>query len=236
MTSAQKQLEKSISHSEIEADFSRLLWSAKLKDVTRFFKQRYWENETQAELRRKEFSDFRLENVAEHSWHLADAVVVLGPRFERVNVDRAIAIASLHDLLEIETGDFDPIGTGEGADTHAFSKKKSEVKNHAETLALKRLKRKFHDCTTYQFDLIEEYLSLRTREALFVKALDKIQVLILVWQYKCEVGIEASHVDFANNYCRQQVSNHFPELSGHLEYMLELVGKIPQINSLRKSA
>jgi putative hydrolase of HD superfamily len=48
----------------------------------------------------------RRERTAEHCWHIALAVVVLH-RFaaEEVNLDRAVTLAVLHDLPEVEAGD-----------------------------------------------------------------------------------------------------------------------------------
>jgi putative hydrolase of HD superfamily len=45
----------------------------------------------------------RPENAAEHSWHLALAVLTLPT--EGVEVDRALAMALVHDLVEIDAGD-----------------------------------------------------------------------------------------------------------------------------------
>ena len=48
----------------------------------------------------------RLENSAEHSWHLALAVLAFHPYAESpVNLPRALQMALLHDLVEIDAGD-----------------------------------------------------------------------------------------------------------------------------------
>lgn len=227
---------KEISVCSVEQDFDRLRWSRKLSSIPRFYGQRYWEKETALETRRRNLAKFGLENVAEHSWHLCDAVLVIAPRFAPLNVDRAVSLATVHDILEIETGDFDPVGDGAGDDTHAFSLTSKARKDISERKALNELRARFADCTPYQFDLIAEYLDLQSEEACFVKALDKIQVLILIEEYKSEEGVESSHLQFANRYCRDQVQKYFPALTGHLNFMLERIESLPKKQGLRKSA
>ncbi len=224
-----------IDEAAVRADFDRLMWSSQLRDVTRFLGQRYWENESLQELqRRKSFGTFRLENVAEHCWHLSDAVIVIGPRYKELDIGKAAILASVHDLLEIDTGDFDPIGNGSGLETHAFSNVKSREKLLAEEMALNRIREKFKNCTNFQFDAIMDYLLLESIEARFVKALDKIQVLMLVYEYKQSSGIESEHMKFANKYCGAQVDMHFSKLRPYLDYMLDLIDRIP--TPIRKTA
>ena len=56
----------------------------------------------------------RNENTAEHSWHLAVAVLVLAEyAAEPVDLARVVRMALIHDIVEIDAGDtffFDPIG------------------------------------------------------------------------------------------------------------------------------
>ena len=212
----------------VQADFDRLHWSAGLREVTRFLGQRYWEAESLRHIRNhKSFGAFRLENVAEHSWHLSDAVIVIGPRFPKLNVGKATILATVHDLLEVVTGDYDPIGTGSGLETHAFSSSKGLEKQEAEFCALDGIKERFEKCSKLQFEMIDEYLRLSSDEACFVKALDKIQVLILVHHYKMEAGIEREHLAFAKDYCGAQIDKNFPGLRPYLDHMLRKLEDLP---------
>ncbi len=56
----------------------------------------------------------RNENTAEHSWHLAVAVLVLAEyAAEPVDLARVVRMALVHDIVEIDAGDtffFDPVG------------------------------------------------------------------------------------------------------------------------------
>lgn len=48
----------------------------------------------------------RRENTAEHSWHLAMAVMVLAPLAdEEIDLSRALKMALVHDVVEIDAGD-----------------------------------------------------------------------------------------------------------------------------------
>jgi len=48
----------------------------------------------------------RVENTAEHSWHLGMAVAILAPfATEPVDLARAITMALVHDIVEIDAGD-----------------------------------------------------------------------------------------------------------------------------------
>ncbi|KIT16807.1 HD domain-containing protein [Jannaschia aquimarina] len=47
----------------------------------------------------------RPENAAEHSWHLALAAMTMATHGEGADIDRAIAMALVHDLVEIDAGD-----------------------------------------------------------------------------------------------------------------------------------
>ena len=57
--------------------------------------------------RRNRLADgIRRENTAEHSWHLGIAALVLAPfASEPVDVGTAVAMALVHDIVEIDAGD-----------------------------------------------------------------------------------------------------------------------------------
>jgi putative hydrolase of HD superfamily len=61
----------------------------------------------------------RRENSAEHSWHLAMSVIVLaGAADEKIDVGRAVEMALVHDIVEIDAGDtfiYDAIGNEDKA-------------------------------------------------------------------------------------------------------------------------
>ncbi len=123
---------------EVKKDIDLILWSTRLSELYRFTHQRFWETETLAnEMALKiegEDKDRkpvpRAESVAEHSWHIADIILIIAPRFPQLQIERCLLHAILHDKLEIITGDKNPLGkNGKGTKTHAFNPTKKSVKD-----------------------------------------------------------------------------------------------------------
>ena len=82
-----------ISPAEIRRDIDTMLWSMRLCSIRRYFHQRFWEAETtEAEYASRLEASPRLESVAEHSWHVADTVVLLGGHFPSLNVHRCVTL------------------------------------------------------------------------------------------------------------------------------------------------
>ena len=109
----------------------------------------------------------RNENSAEHSWSLAMAVMTIAPLVDpELDILRAIQMALLHDIVEIDAGD-------------TFCYADQGGKYERETLAAKRI---FGMLPSPQaqayFDLWKEFEHRSTKEALFVNAFDRILPLI----------------------------------------------------------
>ena len=106
----------------------------------------------------------RLENTAEHSWHLAVMAMLLAEHAnEPVNVSRVVRMVLVHDIVEIDAGDtyhYDPVGALDKADR--------------ERRAADRL---FGILPADQGkelrDLWEEFEACRTPDARFAAALDR---------------------------------------------------------------
>lgn len=66
----------------------------------------------------------RAENSAEHSWHLAMALMSLKPQLPKdLNIDHAIKLALVHDICEIGAGDicaYDPNRANKAKDEEAY--------------------------------------------------------------------------------------------------------------------
>ena len=112
----------------------------------------------------------RRENSAEHSWHLAMYALILseyacGP----VNTNRVIRMLLLHDVVEIDAGDF-PIHGGSS----------SELQAEQEFRAAQRL---FGILPPQQgkelLALWQEFERAETEDAKFAKALDRFQPLLV---------------------------------------------------------
>jgi 5'-deoxynucleotidase YfbR-like HD superfamily hydrolase len=206
---------------EIKADIDAILWSMRLCQLRRFFHQRYWENETRdAEYANKIESSPRLESVAEHSWLVADAVLIIGPHFEKINLPHCTELAILHDKLENITGDKNPVGRdGTGLKTHAFSEQHRMLKDNAEIEALNiyldNLRPQIRD---RQRKLLLEIIDGKTDDALFVKAIDKLLALAFVYKKK-KGNISDKHLHFTYSYSRK-ICNYFPQMQSHYEELL----------------
>lgn len=111
----------------------------------------------------------RKENSAEHSWHLAMyAMVLYESADETVNLDRVIKMLLIHDIVEIDAGDF-PIH-------------ESHNPNEQEELEQKAAKRIFGLLPLEQEkefrQLWEEFEASESHDARFAKSLDRFQPLI----------------------------------------------------------
>lgn len=112
----------------------------------------------------------RKENSAEHSWHLAMYALLLneyagGP----VNVNRVMQMLLLHDIVEIDVGDF-PIHGGSSAQVQAEQEDKAAVR----LFGLLPQPQGNELLTLWQ-----EFERGETEDAKFAKALDRFQPLLI---------------------------------------------------------
>lgn len=121
-------------------------------------------------LRRTPVSDnSRLENSAEHSWHLALAAMTLheyGP--EGMDASRVLELVVVHDLVEIDAGD-----------TFAYDAAGHETKSARERAAADRIFGLLPADQAHRFRALwEEFEAIATPEAQFANALDRLQPLL----------------------------------------------------------
>jgi|GEM_PF-2480533 5'-deoxynucleotidase YfbR-like HD superfamily hydrolase len=205
-----------VSAADAKQDIDALLWSMKLCTIRRYFHQRFWENETQeAEHAARVEPMPRLETVAEHSWHVADTVLLLVDHFPDLDGEHCAELAILHDKMEITIGDKSPVGRdGTGRSTHAFDFQSKLSKNAAERAAivhyLSRLRPSARQRQSYA---LSELLEGATAEAQFVKAVDKLQSLAFVLVKKRGELLD-KHLEFTLAYSGKVIS-YFPRLAGH---------------------
>ena len=137
---------------------------AELKKILKFLHK---VEELKTLLRHSWLSSGRQESVAEHSWRIALATIILEPTIERkMDIAKVLKMSIIHDLAEIFAGDH-----------HAWQGKLKN-KHQLEKLALIKL---LKDLPQLQRDEIqklwEEYEARKTEEAKFVKALDKLETI-----------------------------------------------------------
>jgi putative hydrolase of HD superfamily len=111
----------------------------------------------------------RKENSAEHSWHLAMYALVLHEHASgAVNTDRVMRMLLLHDIVEIDVGDF-PIHGGSSG----------ELQAEQESRAAARLFGLLPPSQRDEFlGLWQEFEQAETEDAKFAKALDRLQPLV----------------------------------------------------------
>ena len=122
-------------------------------------------------LRRTPLADnSRLENSAEHSWHLALAAMALSPYAPPgTDVMHAVRLVVVHDLVEIDAGDTFAYGV-EGHDT-----KEERERQAAERLFVLRP----HQEAAQFASLWEEFEAQATPSSRYANALDRLQPLLL---------------------------------------------------------
>ena len=207
----------------VAADIFSLIEAFALQQVRRYFRHRYWESESIA----AEFSDriepgIKLENVAAHSWHVADAALLMLDHFEWLDRERCLSMAILHDKLEMYTGDINPVGrNGTGSATHAFDEEARLIKNERERNALVQYVSTLRPTLAqFQRKLFLEMIEGSSNKSRFVKALDKLQALAFVHVKKRGTLLD-SHIRFTLRYS-QKCYEYFPELKRHYDFLRTL--------------
>ena len=112
----------------------------------------------------------RLENDAEHSWHLAVMALLLSEYAEgEIDVLRVVSIVLVHDLVEIYAGD-----------TFAYDAEGLKTQRERETAAAERLYSILPEDLAARFrSLWDEFEESVTPEARFAHTLDNFQPLML---------------------------------------------------------
>ena len=113
----------------------------------------------------------RRENTAEHSWHLGIAAMVMAPfATETFDLGRAVQMALVHDIVEIDAGDTFAYDTGDAAAS----------KEAREQAAADRLFGILPEATGRYFrELWDDYEAGDTPEARFVMAVDRMAPMFL---------------------------------------------------------
>jgi len=120
------------------------------------------------ELRHSWLSDGRQESVAEHTWMMSTAAVMLAPLLETpVDLGHTLKLIALHDIAEAITGDIPFFEDSPRQATKAEDEAKA-MATLAATLPA--------PSAALLLTLWQEYEDARTPEAKFARALDKLEV------------------------------------------------------------
>ena len=112
----------------------------------------------------------RRENDAEHAWHMAIMIYLLKEYSnEEFDVTKAMMMALIHDIVEIDAGD-----------TYAYDTAGLQTQKEREDLAAERIFGMLpEDQKTELKALFEEFEENETPEAKFARAMDNFQPLLL---------------------------------------------------------
>jgi len=142
-----------------------------MKDLEKIFSFFQTTEKLKSTLRYNTTTGGRKESVAEHSWRLALMVFVLARELKlKIDIEKAIKIALIHDLAEAITGDIDAIRISKGE----VSK---EQKHKLELEAIKQIKNSLPKLGKEIYELWAEYENCSTEEGRFVKGVDKLETL-----------------------------------------------------------
>lgn len=122
-------------------------------------------------IRRSRIADgSRLENTAEHSWHLGMVAMVMADRSDAaVDLPRVIAMLLVHDIVEVDAGD-----------TFAYDTAGHEDKQERERLAADRIFALAPAAVAVELRAMwDEYEARETASAQFAYACDRLQPIML---------------------------------------------------------
>lgn len=108
------------------------------------------------------------ESDAAHSWSLSMLVQLYAP--QELDLLKCLKMANIHDLVEINTGDYTPLD--------AIT---PEEKHRLETEAIKQLAKELNNSELVE--LFNEYEAQNTPEAVFVWNMDKLDTVIQAKYY-----------------------------------------------------
>lgn len=115
--------------------------------------------------------DYRPENDAEHSFHIAVMAMALKDYcvFKDVNVDKTVKLCLVHDLIEVYAGD-----------TFCFDAEANKTKAKREKEAADKLFNPLPENIGKEFrSLWEEFDAMETNESKYANALDRLQPFML---------------------------------------------------------
>jgi len=118
-------------------------------------------------------SEDQHESVADHCWRVSLMVLILGPMLEhKINIEKSLKLAIIHDLAEIITGDSSYF-------IFLESKEKREEKYNSERQAILFLTKKLPITLRNELiDLWDEFENNESNESKFILALDRMEAQI----------------------------------------------------------
>jgi putative hydrolases of HD superfamily len=152
----------------------------------------------------------RVENSAEHSWHLAVMALVLAEYADSsINVNHVVKMVLVHDIVEIDAGD-----------TYAYDVNGNHDKRERELRAAARLFGLLPvEQETELRALWDEFEERRTAEARFANALDRLMPLLQNY-------LNAGRVWQANNVTVGQIRQRMAPIAESSAVLSEVVEQV----------
>lgn len=171
---------------------------------------------------RKHQGRMRAENDTEHSYNLAMTAWFLAQYFPKLNAEKVIQYALVHDLVEVHAGD-----------TYLYGTAQELASKHArEAEAATRLSKDWADFPALH-QLIASYEARDTAEARFVYALDKLMPIMLIYlQNGYTWKKHGITVDMLDRAKREKVALS-PEIQPYFEDLLALLLASPHLIQAR---
>jgi 5'-deoxynucleotidase YfbR-like HD superfamily hydrolase len=139
---------------------------------------------------------------ADHSWRLSLMVISVAEQLSlNVNVFHSVKLALCHDIPEYITGDIDSRLIHYGKVTRG-------EKSESEKKALEEIKNKFGELGEKIYELCWEFKTKSTQEALYVRALDKIEAITHLISVG---GMDNDDFAYTATHANKSIMN-FPEL------------------------
>lgn len=208
---------------DVRRDLETILWSGDLALVRRFYRQPFWRLEgIRSRIAYWVEGGRPLENVADHSWKVADACLLLAPRFPFLDGERAVLLAVLHDKMERIIGDLCPIDKqGTGETTHAFHGPAASRKRELECKAIEEYEAMLPPVSrSIHRQLLDEALLRDSPESRFVYSVDKLQTLVFMYQKKG--SLHPTDYAFTVRYSTK-TAEEFPPLMPYFRLLLKML-------------
>ncbi|ENG4184389.1 HD domain-containing protein [Providencia rettgeri] len=153
----------------------------------------------------------RQENTAEHSWQFAVAAMSFAPYVQGVNIEHAIKLALVHDIVEIDAGD-----------VMVFDNAARDAIHEEEVKAANRI---FNLLPSPQAETLlalwNEYDALETPESIYANAIDRAMPMLMnlhnQGQSWVENNIRLEQVISKCDYIEQVLPDFYQQLKLQLE-------------------
>ncbi len=149
----------------------------------------------------------RRESTAEHSWRMAMLIMILEDEFMDIDINKAIKMSLVHDLGELYDGDI-------SAKLQNENDNKDQIEKEAMIKMLKLLPRNQGDNI---YELWKEYNQCSSKEAKFVKAIDKFETIL---QHNQGQNPKDFDYEFNLQYGKQYFEHNYK-----LKYMRNIIDK-----------